>query len=106
MTEMTIEELVGEIRRGARVTLMVRHAERPKMDPDDPTFGDALELTYDGTRTAKKLGTLLKEFADNVQFYASPLTRTRMTAACIAEGMGVADPEIPTDERLGNGSFY
>ena len=42
MTEMTIEELVGEIRRGARVALMVRHAERPKMDPDDPTFGDAL----------------------------------------------------------------
>ena len=106
MQEMTIEELVGEIRRGARVTLMVRHAERPKMDPDDPTFGDALELTYDGTRTAKKLGTILKEFADDVQFAASPLTRTRMTAELIAEGMGVADPEIPTDERLGNGSFY
>ena len=106
MHEMTIEELVGEIRRGARVALMVRHGERPKMDPDDPTFGDALELTYDGTRTAKKLGAMLKEFAEDVQFYASPLTRTRMTAECIAEGMGVADPEIPTDERLGNGSFY
>ena len=103
---MTIEELVGEIRRGARVTLMVRHAERPKMDPDDPTFGDALELTYEGTRTAKKLGAMLAAFADDVQFYASPLTRTRMTASCIAEGMGVMAPEIPTDERLGNGSFY
>ena len=106
MTEMTIEELVGEIRRGARVALMVRHAERPKMDPDDPTFGDALELTYEGTRTAKKLGTMLGEFAGDVQFYASPLTRTRMTAACIAEGMGVPDAPVPTDELLGNGSFY
>ena len=103
---MTIDELIGEIRRGARVTLMVRHGERPKMDPDDPTFGDALELTYEGTRTAKKLGTMLKEFADDVQFAASPLTRTRMTAECIAEGMAVAEPEIPTDELLGNGSFY
>ena len=103
---MTIEELIGEIRNGARVALMVRHAERPKMDPDDPTFGDALELTYEGTRTAKKLGRMLREFADDVQFAASPLTRTRMTAECIAEGMGVADPEIPTDELLGNGSFY
>ena len=103
---MTIEELICEIRRGARVTLMVRHGERPKMDPDDPTFGDALELTYEGTRTAKKLGTMLREFAEDVQFAASPLTRTRMTAECIAEGMGVADPEIPTDELLGNGSFY
>ena len=106
MTEMTIEELVGEIRRGARVALMVRHAERPKMDPDDPTFGDALELTYEGTRTAKKLGTMLGEFADDVQFAASPLTRTRMTAACIAEGMCVPDAPVPTDELLGNGSFY
>ena len=106
MTEMTIEELVGEIRRGARVALMVRHAERPKMDPDDPTFGDALELTYDGTRTAKRLGAMLGEFAGDVQFYASPLTRTRMTAACIAEGMGVPDAPVPTDELLGNGSFY
>ena len=103
---MTTDGLIGEIRRGARVALMVRHGERPKMDPDDPTFGDALELTYDGTRTAKKLGALLKEFAGDVQFAASPLTRTRMTAECIAEGMGVVKPEIPTDERLGNGSFY
>ena len=106
MQEMTIEELIGEIRRGARVTLMVRHGERPKMEPDDPTFGDALELTYEGARTAKKLGTMLREFADDVQLAASPLTRTRMTAECIAEGMGLANPEIQTDELLGNGSFY
>ena len=104
--ELTLEELKDEMRRGTRVVLMVRHAERPKMDPDDPTFGDALALTYDGMRTARKLGSLLKEFADDVQFAASPLTRTRMTAALVAEQMGVADPEIPTDELLGNGSFY
>ena len=106
MNELTIGELIGEIHRGARVALMVRHAERPKMDPDDPTFGDSLELTYDGTRTAEKLGAMLAAFADDVQFYASPLTRTRMTAACIAAGMGVPDAAVPTDELLGNGSFY
>lgn len=106
MNELTLDELKGELCRGARVALMVRHAERPKMDPDDPSFGDALELTYEGTRTAKKLGVLLKEFADDVQFAASPLTRTRMTAACIAEGMGVPGAAVPTDELLGNGSFY
>jgi len=104
--ELTLEELKDELRRGTRVALMVRHAERPKMDPDDPSFGDALALTYDGARTAKRLGTLLKEFAGDVQFAASPLTRTRMTAAFVAEGMGVAAPEIPTDDLLGNGSFY
>jgi len=103
---ITLSDLASELRRGTRVALMVRHAERPKMDPDDPSFGDALALTYDGVRTAKKLGALLKEFADDVQFAASPLTRTRMTAACIAEGMGLPDAEIPTDDLLGNGSFY
>jgi|GEM_PF-248643 len=106
MNEITIEELKEEILRGSRVILMVRHAERPKMDPNDPSFGDALELTYDGTRTARKLGEMLAEFRGNVGFYASPLTRTRMTAACIAEGMGIANPSIPTDDLLGNGSFY
>ena len=104
--ELTLEELKEELRRGTRVVLMVRHAERPKMDPDDPTFGDVLPLTYDGARTAKKLGAELREFAGDVQFYASPLRRTRMTAACVAEGMGLADAEIPTDDLLGNGSFF
>ena len=106
MQEMTLEDLKDELRRGSRVALLIRHAERPKMDPDDPTFGDALALTYEGSRTAKKLGRELREFAADVQFYASPLNRTRSTAALIAEGMGVAAPEIPVDERLGNGSFY
>jgi len=103
---MTIEELKGHVRAGARVAFLVRHAERPKMDLNDPTFGDALALTYEGCRTARKLGTLLSEFRDDVQFAASPLTRTRMTASLIAEGMGVPDAPIVTDERLGNASFY
>ena len=106
MTEMTLDEVAEEMRRGSRVALIVRHAERPKMDPDDPSFGDALPLTPEGERTARLLGERLAPFAGDVQFAASPLTRTRLTAACIASGMGAADAAIPTDERLGNGSFY
>lgn len=106
MLEMTIDEVLQELRRGTRVVLMLRHAERPKMDPNDATFGDALELTYEGKRTARKLGRMMREFADDVQFAASPLTRTRMTAALVAEEMGVAHADILTDDQLGNGSFY
>ena len=106
LLEITLDDLKDELRRGTRAILLVRHAERPKMDPDDPTFGDALALTPEGVRTAKELGVRLKAFAADVQFAASPLKRTRMTAACVAEGMGLADAEIPVDERLGNGSFY
>ena len=104
--EITLEQLKEELRAGARAIVQFRHAERPKMDPDDPTFGDALALTAEGSRTARRLGELLAEFAPDASFYASPLTRTRMTAGLIAAGMGRTDAAVPTDELLGNGSFY
>lgn len=104
--EITLDEFKEELRKGAKAVFQVRHAERNKMDPDDPTFGDALPITPEGVRTATRLGEMLAEFRDDVQFYASPLKRTRMTAACIADGMGVANAEIPTEGRLGNDSFY
>ena len=97
------EELAKD---GVRCILQVRHAERPKMDPDDPTFGDALPITEEGVRTARELGARLSHFGGDVQFASSPLRRTRMTAEMIAAGMGVNSPEIPTDELLGNGTFY
>lgn len=106
MNEMTIDELVAELKRGMRVILQVRHAERSKIDPDDPTFGDSIAITPEGIRTSLLFGGKLRAFAENVQFYASPLLRTRMTAAKIAEGMGLSNPEIPTDGKLGNDSFY
>ena len=104
--EMTIEEVKAEIRKGARAILQVRHAERPKMDPDDPTFGDALHLTREGVRTARLLGESLAEFSGDVAFASSPLTRARETADCIAEGMGLAGAPVPTDAKLGNESFF
>ena len=106
MNEMTIDELKAELRKGARVVLQVRHAERPKMDPDDPTFGDSLHLTREGVRTARLFGESLAEFADNAGFAASPLVRTRETAAFIAEGMGLKGAPVPTDDLIGNGSFF
>ena len=106
MNELTIEELKDEIRKGARCLLQVRHAERPKMDPHDPSFGDALHLTREGLRTARILGERLAEFRADVALWSSPLTRTRETAAEIAAGMGLGDAPIPTDERLGNHSFF
>ena len=104
--EMTLDDVASALREGSRVILLVRHAERPKMDPTDPTFGDSLPLTAEGERTARLFGESLAPFAESVQFIASPLRRTRMTAALIAEGMGVTSPEISVDGLLGNESFY
>lgn len=104
--EMDLTEVGAELDGGSRVVLMVRHAERPKMDQDDPTFGMTLPLTDAGRRMSFDFGTRLRNYADGVQFLSSPLLRTRQTAVCIAEGMGIADPDIPVDDILGNSSPF
>jgi hypothetical protein len=57
-------------------------------------------------RTSVEMGARLRDFAGDAQFLSSPLRRTVMTAAGIAEGMGLAGIEIPTDILLGNDTFY
>ena len=104
--EITLDDVVAELKRGNRVLLFVRHAERPKIDGDDPTFGESLPLTEEGWRTSVLFGERLKAFANDVQFLASPLRRTRMTAAGIAEGMGLGKVDIPMEPLIGNGTFY
>ncbi|MGN0852981.1 MAG: histidine phosphatase family protein [Kiritimatiellia bacterium] len=104
--EIDLDEVKNLLRAGNRVLLMMRHAERPPIDHDDPTFGAHLPLTPRGERMAEWVGARLKEFAGCVQFLASPLCRTRLTAACVARGMELADPDIPTAAPLGNSTFY
>jgi broad specificity phosphatase PhoE len=106
MNEISISDILSELSSGSRVILQVRHAERPKLDPNDETFGDSLPLTAEGERTARELGRLLSPYKGKVAFHSSPLLRTRMTARLCAEGMGRDIKDIPVHERLGNGSFY
>lgn len=103
---MNLEDVKDLLQRGNRVLLMTRHSERPHIDHEDPSFGAALPLTVHGEQMAVEFGSRLREFANEVQLVASPLRRTRMTASCIAKGMGIPDVEIPTEGRLGNETFY
>ena len=104
--EISLDGVAAELRKGSRVLLFVRHGERPKIDNEDPTFGEALPLTAEGLRTSREMGARLKEFSGDVQFLSSPLRRTVMTAAGIAEGMGLEGVDIETDILLGNDTFY
>lgn len=104
--ETTIAGVREELARGSRVLLLVRHSERPKIGFEDRTFGAELPLTEHGVRLAVDYGRLLRGAADDVQFLASPLRRTVMTAERIAEGMGLADAAVPTDAAIGNGSAF
>ena len=104
--EIGFDGICEELRRGNRVLLLVRHAERPRIDGDDPTFGGELPLTAEGWRTSVEFGRALKPFAAGAQFRASPLRRTCMTAEGIAEGMGLAGAEIERDPAIGNDCAY
>ena len=110
MNEVFISEVRNALARGDRVLLMTRHAERPHIDPEDPTFGETLPITPGGERMAFAFGEALRGASDDVQFMSSPLNRTRLTAAQIARGMGLEGrwnhDTIPTDDIIGNGSYY
>ena len=107
--ELGISDVHQALERGERVLLMTRHAERPHIDPEDPTFGENLPITEAGAVMARGFGEALRTTA-SVQFLASPLRRTRLTAAEIAVGMGLGGTwnfdTIPTDNLIGNGSYY
>ena len=46
---------------------------------------------------------MLADLRDGAQFVSSPLARTRMTAECIAEGMGIESPDVAVDGGLQSG---
>ncbi len=108
--DMTIEGMVELLKGGARAVLMMRHAQRPHIDPEDTTFGANLPITEAGALAARSVGARLKGAAESVAFMSSPLYRTRLTAANVAIGMGVEEAwnldTIPVAPELGNSSFY
>lgn len=86
MTIFTIEEA---IKNGGNAILLLRHAERPPLDPGDTTFGMNLPITERGRETARRYGMKLSHIVepDAVRVYASETLRTRQTAECILEGL-------------------
>lgn len=83
-----------------RFFLLVRHGERPPIDPDDPTFGASLPLTPEGEALARACGRALRPAASRPwAFRASPYRRTVLTASFVAEGLGLdSETVVPCDE--------
>ena len=104
--EITREDVLAELESGSRVLLLVRHAERPHIDTDDPSFGDLLPITENGRRMSEEFGASFRAYAGEAQFASSPLRRTIMTAEHIAKGMGVEKPRIQAEAFLGNSIPY
>jgi len=94
------------LEKGGRVALFIRHSERPAIQADDKDFGRHLGLTPHGIELARAAGSHLSGFRD-ARFWASPMTRCRLTARYFAEGMGFEAPLVEDADALGvRGFFY
>ena len=62
--------------------ILVRHAEKSKDDPRDPS------LSEEGIKRAESLNAMLKQ-ADIAALYSSPYKRTRSTVQPIADAKGL-----------------
>ena len=83
-----------------RCFLLVRHAARPPLVPEDPTFGGDLAITDEGRAQALACGRTLRAAGDPSEwaFLASPLRRTLLTADAVAEGIGSSAAVVPSPE--------
>jgi len=67
MKTLTCSEIEEISRRGdVRLNFIVRHAERPPLEPGDRTFGATLPLTARGERDAESFGRRLCEATGGV----------------------------------------
>ena len=87
--KLPLVEMKDVLDEGGQVTLLVRHAERPPLDPNDKTFGASLSLTEQGWRWARNFGLMLANnlLPRSVAFYASETFRTLQTACAMAMGL-------------------
>lgn len=110
--EMTLNHIRYALEMGSRVVLLIRHAERPPLDPSDTSFGATLPLTDGGREDAQRLGVQLADMISPafVRLCASRTFRTIETACEIAKGMteeiDLAKHPVTLSDELGRTSPF
>ena len=110
--ETTLRHVADDLRSGTRVAILVRHAERPPLPANDPTFGRDLPLTECGAQDATRYGRELGIFAcqEQMTIAAGGNRRCMETAFHMLEGMGMDMEDercaVLADSYLGGRTFY
>ena len=110
--EMTLNHIRSALEMGSRVVMLIRHAERPPLDPSDTSFGATLPLTDGGREDARRLGVQLADMISPsfVRLCASRTFRTIETACEIAKGMtetiDLAKHPVTLSDELGSTSPF
>lgn len=85
MDFVTAKDFFKSLASDERVYLLIRHAERRHITPEDPDFGAHVGLTAAGREQALSLGKCIPSEGD-ICFYSSPVGRCVETAQCIGAG--------------------
>jgi len=83
----TLPEFLKTVPQNAKVTFLIRHAERRHILPEDPDYGAHVPITESGRAAALKAGELFPK-TGSATYFSSPVFRCRDTAASIAQGRG------------------
>ena len=105
--EMTLADVKSALAAGGKATLLMRHAARPPIADNDPTFGASLSLTPRGWTAARQFGAMLADVVrpKSVAFYASETFRTVQTACGMAMGLDAAKSAQPIERKIGLADF-
>lgn len=86
---LSASEFFAQADWNSKIYLLLRHAERNHITPEDKDFGAHVGLTDHGRRQAVALGRIIPAFGDAV-YFSSPVGRCMETAQCIYEGRKLA----------------
>ena len=95
MNFLSTEQIFRLKQPGERVSVLLRHAERRHITPDDADHGSYVPLTDKGREQALAAGKELSVFQGPMFFGSSPVFRCRETAARIAQAMGCLEFSEP-----------
>ena len=108
--EVGFQDIENALVKGERVVLLLRHAERPPLEQDDPTFGQGIGITAKGRMDAKVFGYALGEFTlgwGDRKVTSSTMTRCRDTAReILREMIPWEEPGFGLSDILGDKSPY
>ncbi len=108
--EVNFQDIENALMKGERVVLLLRHAERPLLEKDDPTFGQGIGITAKGRMDAKVFGFALRQFFSGfgeMVVSSSKMTRCRDTAREIMHEMAPwTVPGFGLSDTLGDKSPY
>ena len=108
--EVSFQDIENALLKGERVVLLLRHAERPPLEKDDPTFGQGIGITAKGRMDAKIFGYAIGEFSSGWgerKVTSSIMTRCRDTAReILREMIPWEEPGFGLSDILGDKSPY